>query len=240
MRGKSADTSVDTIDETIAAAMAHELKSPLVLIRQLALSISEDCGNSSESAESIDRLIATAEKALRTTTELSAMYRQQGRLFNLEPINPHAVCEDAIEVLRPMLRLKGARINVKRRTTIPLVQGQRSAMRSILVGFIENALQYTANNRHITIRISYSKKADRVRILVRDYGPGIDASVIDSVTAKMARPCAISRRPNSSGIGLYLARQFAECMDSTIGAIAHRDGASFYIDFKPTQQLQLL
>jgi signal transduction histidine kinase len=53
-------------------------------------------------------------------------------------------------------------------------------------------------------------------------------------------PQPLQNRPASSGLGLYIAGQFAEAMQGSIGATRHRDGATFYVELLASQQLKLL
>lgn len=53
-------------------------------------------------------------------------------------------------------------------------------------------------------------------------------------------PQSINARPQSSGLGLYIASQFAEAMHGTIGATKHHDGATFYVELHASRQLSLL
>jgi len=53
-------------------------------------------------------------------------------------------------------------------------------------------------------------------------------------------PVAIHARPQSSGLGLYIAGQFADAMNGRIGVTRHRDGATFYVDLQASKQLSLL
>ena len=41
---------------------------------------------------------------------------------------------------------------------------------------------------------------------------------------------ALHGRPQSSGLGLFVAGQFAQAMQGSVGATRHRDGATFYVD----------
>ena len=51
---------------------------------------------------------------------------------------------------------------------------------------------------------------------------------------------SIKTRPDSSGLGVYIAAQFARAMGAEIGLIRHRDGVSFYIDLVKSGQLSWL
>ena len=58
---------------TVIAA-AHELKSPLSLIRQLSLLLDSDILSNQERAEALSRIQMTTQKALRLTSDLTQSY----------------------------------------------------------------------------------------------------------------------------------------------------------------------
>jgi K+-sensing histidine kinase KdpD len=75
---------------------------------------------------------------------------------------------------------------------------------------------------------------------VRDYGPALPANVwktLESSLGTSAQP--MHSRPESSGLGIYIANQFAEAMHAEVGATRHRDGATFYVDLSASTQLRL-
>jgi signal transduction histidine kinase len=53
-------------------------------------------------------------------------------------------------------------------------------------------------------------------------------------------PQPVHARPESSGLGLYISGQFADAMQGTIGAVRHRDGATFYVELPASRQMNLL
>ena len=80
-----------------------------------------------------------------------------------------------------------------------------------------------------------------VRIGVRDYGPAISSDMWRSLKEKLpTAPQSIHARPESSGLGLYIASQFADIMNGQIGITRHQDGATFYVDLQASRQMSLL
>jgi integral membrane sensor signal transduction histidine kinase len=50
----------------------------------------------------------------------------------------------------------------------------------------------------------------------------------------------VRTRPESSGLGIYVANQFARAMNGRIGLIRHRDGLTFYVEMPISRQLSLI
>ena len=117
---------------------SHELKSPLALVRQLALSL-EDNLDSADRAEIVRQILLTSERALRLTTDLSRSARLQDSLFELEPLNPQAICEEVAHEMTPLYKARGRVIRVVSRYRPRLAVANRELLRRIMLNFAENA-----------------------------------------------------------------------------------------------------
>ncbi len=222
-------------------AAAHELKSPLALVRQLALRLEDESLSSSERQKIIQQAVLTSERALRLTSDLTKSARLEDALFSLEPINPEQLCQDIVAELEPLFAAHGRSVVVSGRKHPLLLVANRDLLRRILLGFNDNALHYSAPGSAVTMQIKAFKRAGVVRIGVRDYGPALSSDMWRSLQKKLrSAPQAIHARPESSGLGLYIASQFAEAMNGRIGAVRHKDGATFYVELQASSQMSLL
>jgi len=223
----------------ILSLAAHELKSPLALIRQLAQSL--DGNYSAQEVEQIaSRIRLTSERALRLATDLTRSERLQDTLFELEPIDPISICEDVVHEMMPLFRARDRSLKVNSRKRLPAAVANRELLRRVLINFADNALQYGGADNPVSFSTQSSRDGRRIRIAVRDYGPELPTDIWRSIQNAKQRPQPVSMRPESSGLGLYLASQFAESMNASLGVTRHRDGASFYIDLMGSTQLSLL
>lgn len=222
-------------------AAAHELKAPLALVRQLALRLEDEQLSDAERQRLLRQTILTSERALRLTSDLTRSARLDSALFNLEPINPEQLCRDIASELAPLFEAYGKRVDVKTRKHPLLLVANRDLLRRILLGFSDNALHYSTPGSAVSMQIQAFKKAGVIRIGVRDYGPALSSDMWQKLQKKLrTAPQSIHARPESSGLGLYIASQFAEAMNGTIGAVRHKDGATFYVELQASSQLSLL
>jgi len=220
---------------------AHELKSPLALIRQLALTL-EDSSCSAEDRNRVARqIVLTSERALRLTTDLTKTVRLENSLFDLEPLNPVSICEEVAEELQPLYRARGRKLRVSPRSRPLLGLANRDLLRRILLGFADNALHYVSGEAEVVVSARSYNQGEMIRLGVRDYGPALPTKVWRRLESSIGTPVMpLHTRPNSSGLGIYIAGQFAEAMHAEIGAIRHQDGATFYVDISASTQTRLL
>jgi signal transduction histidine kinase len=229
----------DGLPSLIAAA--HELKSPLALVRQLSLMMESGNVSDIERQRMLRQISLTSERALRLTGDLTRSARLDDALFELEPINPQELCKDIVHELRPLFAAHGSDIRLAPRTHPLLLVANRDLLRRIIINFTDNALHYGGENGVVEIQMGALQSGQVIRVGVRDYGPALSSDMWRSLKAKlMQAPQSVHARPQSSGLGLYIASQFAEAMHGTIGVTRHRNGATFYVDVSASNQLSLL
>ncbi|HWT39657.1 MAG TPA: HAMP domain-containing sensor histidine kinase [Dongiaceae bacterium] len=222
-------------------AAAHELKAPLALVRQLALRLENDTLTETQRHRLLEQTILTSERALRLTGDLTKAARLEDALFELEPINPEQLCRDVVSELSSLFEAYGRQLEVKTRKHPLLLVANRDLLRRILLSFSDNALHYSQPGSAVRLQVQALKKASIIRVGVRDYGPALSNDMWRTLQKKLGTaPQTVHARPESSGLGLYIAGQFAEVMNGTIGALRHKDGATFYIDLQASTQLSLL
>src|SRR6476660_4334700 len=137
------------IDESaLTVAAANELTSPLVLLRQFGLALSNEDMSAEDRRRLSEQMTLTSERALRLAANLSMTSAAQ-RMLPLEPINPISICNDVIHELTPLFRAHGQRIELQPRIRIPLLVGNRRLLERILLGFGDNALYYGSSAQPI-------------------------------------------------------------------------------------------
>jgi two-component system sensor histidine kinase ChvG len=183
----------------------------------------------------------TSERALRLTSDLTRSVRLSDALFIMEPINPQQLCEGIVRELTPLFDANNRDFRLVFRKHPLLLIANRDLLRRIIMSFSDNALHYAESDTPIEIKIGLHNDGKTVRLGVRDYGPSLPADVLESLNDKLSNTQnTIHARPQSSGLGLYIASQFASFMNGRIGVTRHRDGSTFYVDLQASLQLNLL
>lgn len=222
-------------------AAAHELKAPLSLVRQLSLSLESGQYDEAEVQRMLKQITLTSERALRLTTDLSRASRLEDSLFELEPLNPQQICEEVAHELTPLYKARGREIRVTSRYRPILAIANRELLRRVILSFGDNALHYVANDTPVELRAGVLGYGNKIRIGVRDHGPAIPVDTWQRLQMGLGKHAqTLHARPSSSGLGLFVAGQFAAAMNGQIGATRHRDGATFFVELTASTQLSLL
>ena len=212
---------------------AHELKAPLSLMRQLALSLDPD--SPQETKEYQDKLISVSDRALRQVSDLAKVARLEDALFEMEPVAVRGVCDEVTEELKYLFRFNQKSLETTYRNKQKLAVANRDLLSSIIYNFCANALKYSDKNQASLLTLK--DKNQHIRLEVRDFGPALPTPIYQKLAKnELEAPTSISFRPDSSGLGLFIATKFARYMHANVGAIRHRDGTTFFVDLPVSNQ----
>lgn len=213
---------------------AHELKAPLSLMRQLALAF-QNADDTKVQDRLCSQMVDVSERALRQVNDLTKIARLEDGLFDMEPVSVRGICESVLNDIQPLFRHRHKTIQICYRNRQKLAVAHPDLLYSVIHNFCTNAIHYSEPESSSVLTVSDAQ--DNIKIDVRDYGPALPTSIWRALNCgELRRPTSISMRPGSSGLGLYIATQFASYMNAEIGAVRHHDGTSFFINLPISKQ----
>jgi signal transduction histidine kinase len=111
---------------------------------------------------------------------------------------------------------------------LPVVRGDPERLRQVLMNLIDNAIKYSPAGDRVDVH-AYAEDG-RVRVDVRDRGPGIAREDQRLIFEKFGRVTTGNTRPGT-GLGLFIARSIAEAHGGTLEvASAPEHGAVFTLE----------
>ena len=217
------------------ALVAHELKTPLSVMRQLAFALPE---MDVDGERLRDEMVRVSERAIRQVNDLSRVRRLEDGLFEMEPVAVRAVCDDVTRELTRLFENQGRGLKVRYANRAKLVNANTELLFSVIYNFLVNAVRYSGEGSETVLSVGDSK--GRVRVMVRDYGPSLPVGIWRKLRdGRIDEPVKVAMRPGSSGLGLYIASKFSRYMGAEVGAVRHRDGTSFYVELEISKQASL-
>lgn len=216
---------------------AHELKAPLSVLRQLALSF--DFASPNSNLEHIrSEMVSVSERAIKQVNDLSKIARLEDGLFVMEPVSVRAVCDDVTRELSYLFRYNKRDLFIKYSNRSKLVTANRDLLYSVVYNFLLNAMHYSGKETRAELVVKDDH--DKVKITIRDFGPALPMDVWREMKRGwINKPTSIAMRPGSSGLGLYIASKFSRYMNANVGAVRHRDGTSFFVELPVSTQARL-
>lgn len=234
------DTQWGSLEMPSVLAAAHELKAPLVLMRQLTYQLDLVGELSKEQKIVQERMRLTTERALRLVENITQTSRLGEALFALEPLQVRSVWQEVATEMGPLVAQMDQNMQVKVPKKPLLVVAHPELLPAILVGLCDNALAH--NPRGSSVVLSAKQDKQSVVFSVRDKGPVIDTKAFRELAGRLGTaPQPLGARPNSSGLGLWIAGSFARAMASTLSVTRHRSGGmTFSLHVPISGQLSLL
>ncbi len=215
---------------------SHQLRGPLTAIKGYASMVLEgDFGNM---PDLLKEAMETMYKSTQSLVVLVGDYldvsrMDQGRMkydftdFDLKPLVTEIVAE-----LQPSIKIANLELtsNVEDGEDY-FVHGDEGKLKQVISNIIDNSIKYTP---HGTIVLSLSRNdKDKILILVKDTGVGIDAKVLPKLFERFTRaPDASKTNISGTGLGLYVAKKMIEAHRGRIWAESEgKDkGSTFVIE----------
>ena len=217
------------------ATCASELKTPLILLRQLALEL-EVANDPVRQKEIARRMRLATERSLRLTDNLSKLASLDGAMFECEPVNLGGICLEVVAELSPLSQAMAQEFEIKNSKTM-VATAHRELLYGVVMGLVDNALGASGSK----IKISLRQKKGALEISVRDFGPIVDLAEMRQLQKNLAwQKKPISARPSNGNLGLVIADKFARAMGGELKFSRHHSGgATFSVRLPLSQQLRL-
>ncbi|MEV4032784.1 sensor histidine kinase [Streptomyces umbrinus] len=201
------------IRTALLAAVSHDLRTPLAAIKAAVSSLRSDdvAWSEEDEAELLEGIEAGADRLDHLVGNLLDMSRLQTgtvtpliREIDLDEVVPMAlggVPEDSVELEIP--------------ETLPMVAVDPGLLERSVANVVENAVKYSPAGERVLV--AASTLGDRVEVRVVDRGRGVPDEAKDRIFAPFQR-YGDAPRGSGVGLGLAVARGFAEAMGGTLDA----------------------
>ena len=221
---------VDRMKDDFISVAAHELRSPLTIIR----GYTEMIGNEKlshagkEHLENIDRSASQLNLLIGDILDVAKL--QEGRMSfaykNVDVSGDIATVVDSF--MKPAVD-KGLRLSYDR-TPLPLLSVDTDRFRQVMINLVGNAVKYTPKGK---VKIMTEKEGDRVNIRVSDTGMGISAEDQQKLFQKFYRvKNEETQKITGTGLGLWITAQIVKTMKGTIAVESIKGkGTDFVLSF---------
>jgi Na+/proline symporter/signal transduction histidine kinase len=215
------------LDKTrFLAAAGHDLMQPLNAARLYASSLVERRLPNAERtiASNIDASLTSVEEIISTLLDISRL--DSGRLEpEVTPLPLTTLLESLAVEFAPLAQEKGLDLAIE---TSPLwVSSDRRLLKRVLQNLIGNAVKYTQSG---SVSVSAISDGKRIRIEVRDTGPGIHSSQHALIFREFQRGEGTPGTTRGLGLGLSIVERICRVLEMPLGlSSTPGNGAVFWI-----------
>jgi PAS domain S-box-containing protein len=221
--------------EAIMAAIAHEVRQPLMAIaisgsaarRFLARAPAEI----DEVASNLDRIIKDSRRASEVFDSILALFRREDQ--ERQPIDVNKI---ALEVLQSSLaELAEHRVTTRTElaSELPLISGHRRQLQQVVSNLVHNAIEAMDNTtgRERVLRVKTGlHNRDAIIVAVEDSGPGLDPKQLGSIFDAF-----FTTKPHGIGLGLAICRRIVERHGGQLTAVSDGNNGARFQFVLPTE-----
>lgn len=215
------------------ADASHELRTPLTVIKTNAeLMLHHPQRTIEQESQRVANVLREATRMNRLVNSLLTLARADANQAELQlaPLNLREIAKDIVEQFLPMAEMKKITLEFSADNDLEIT-GDKERIHQLLVILLDNAIKYTMEEGHITLR--GWKYAASVQLEVNDTGIGISPADIPRVFDRFYRGDKVrSRKEGGTGLGLAIAKWIVEKHGGKISVKSSLgEGTRFRISF---------
>jgi len=228
--------AVDQLKSDFLAAMSHDFRSPLTVVRgAVELLLGERPGvltpGQRELAESAERNVLRLEEF---TEELLEMARLEQGAVALEPeeLDVRILLNEIVSDHQILAKQRRQWFALDAPADAMTVSADRGRLRQALSNLVGNAIKYAPTGTPITVRAE--RQNGLFRIAVSDHGPGIPREERGQMFEKFFRGRGVGATPGA-GLGLSIARSLVVLHGGTLDYEDTPGGGSTFVVRLPAE-----
>ena len=222
----------DKRKDEFLATLAHELRNPLTPIRTSMVILQHRYPD----AESITRVRNVVDRQVTHLTRLVDDLLDIARIttgkvtLKKDRITLRSVVTHALEISSSAIDSKKHQLDVFQPQEDVVLYADHARVVQSVANLLVNAAKFTPGQGHIVLRVQVH--ADTVQFSVQDNGAGLEPASMATIFDLFVQTLVPGEAPVGLGIGLSLARQFAEMHSGKIHAKSEGlgKGSEFILD----------
>lgn len=219
-RNITAQKEAERLREDFVSLVTHDLRSPLTtsmgyleLLKRILLRAPVSAGLDLQKAITyVERIEGAESHLLRLVNNLLDIARvERGELPDeVGDVRLETLIGEVVDGITPQAEQKSIAITVQLPDVLPILNTSDLYVREILTNLMSNAVKYTPEKGHVTVRVSHPNAEQSIEVDVQDTGYGMAPDELDRLFGKFFRSGRPEiRKERGTGLGLALSKQMA-------------------------------
>jgi PAS domain S-box-containing protein len=214
--------------EAIMAAIAHEVRQPLMAIvinggaaRRFLARVPADID---EATANLNRIINDCRRASEVFDSILTLFRREDQ--ERQAIDVNEIAREVLVSSRAELVERRVTTRTELASELPLIYGHRRQLQQVISNLVQNAIEAmddtTDRGRFLRVRTGLHNR-DAIIVAVEDSGPGIDPKQLSSIFDAF-----FTTKSHGIGLGLAICRMIVERHGGQLTAASDgNNGAQF-------------
>jgi signal transduction histidine kinase len=233
--------SQDDQSMSFVALSVHELRTPLTLLRGYIEVFDDELGPTlnSELKDFMKKMDASAQQLAAFVDNILNVAKIEDNQLTLQlrGENWQTVVENVVADLSLRAGVRGITIKTDIATDLPSVGVDRYSIYEVLANLLDNAIKYSKGTNEIYVTATLNKDG-LVQTDVKDFGLGIDGSILPHIFDKFYRNHRNRAQIGGTGLGLYLSKSIVDAHGGQIWVSSKVDvGSTFSFTVQPFTSL---
>jgi len=227
----------DLMERNFITFVSHEMRSPLVVIRQYIEALNEIAGDRFD--KDVKEIIERCRKRIQNLEELVEHWLDISRIedgtFAQQKVSLSldSIISRSVEEMIPVCRKRGISLETNIPQKLPQITGDAESLVRVFTNIIGNATKYTPEGGKITVTCQHDELY--INVSIADMGTGIPPDKLPLIFDPFFRCGGKNEKHSGSGLGLTFCKKI---MESHKGCIAvsskESEGTTFVLTF-PSQ-----
>ncbi len=201
------------------ADASHELRTPVSIVRTAAeVTLGRERRDEPEYRDALSVIGEHARRLGRMVDDMMTLARADadGLLVESADFYLDELLAECARDAGVLARQRGVEVRYAGATETPF-RGDERLLRQLLMNLLDNAVRHTPTGGLVEARLAILERV--VEIAVKDQGPGVAPEDRQRIFERFVRVDAARSRPGGAGLGLPIARCFAEAHGGTLALV---------------------
>jgi len=224
----------DQMEKNFITFVSHEMRSPLVVIRQYIEALNEIAGDRFD--KEVREIIERCRKRIQSLEEMIEHWLDISRIENgtlaqqKVSLSLASIISRSVEEMTPICRKRGISLETNIPKKLPQITGDAESLVRVFTNIIGNATKYTPGGGKITVSAQHDEYYTTASIA--DTGMGISPDKLSLIFEPFFRCGGKNEKHSGSGLGLTFCKKIMESHKGCIAVSSKEgEGTTFVLTF---------
>ena len=228
----------DTLRRDLLANVSHDLRTPITIIRSYAEMIKDISGDNPEKRSEHATVIMNESDHLSSlVTDILDLSKMESGVIKIDK-KPFDICDTVLKAVNSFnvfAQMEGYTFNVNCEGNYTVL-GDESRIRQVIYNLISNAVNYTGDDKTVTVNTQL--RGNFIRVNVSDTGKGIPPEEQAHVWDRYYKSSSSHHRMHvGTGIGLSIVKNVLLMHKAGFGIISDgKSGSTFWFELPVTTE----